>query len=91
MGDQIEKLAKAEVKRSKKNPSTKEKWLGKLAIAIQRAVSLASQSLFEDDDDKSSNISDKVEMETIQNDIQKLQEIINDHIEGIKTKTNSAR
>ena len=90
MGDQIEKLAKAEVKRSKKNPTTKEKWLGKLAIAIQRAVSLASQSLFEDDDDKSSNISDKVEMETIQNDIQKLQEIINDHIEGIKTKTNSA-
>ena len=63
VGEQINKLAKAEVKRSKKNPTTKEKWLGKLAIAIQRAVSLASEKLFDDDEnDSSSNKEYKAEM-----------------------------
>ena len=90
VGEQIGKLAKAEIKRSKKNPTTKEKWLGKLAIAIQRAVSLASQSLFDDDDDNSPNKKDKVEMEAIEKDIKKLQESINDQIKDINSKANKA-
>lgn len=79
------------MKRSKKNPTTKEKWLGKLAIAIQRAVSLASEKLFDDDEnDSSSNKEDKAEMDAIQKDIKKVQENINSQIEEMKTRTNSA-
>lgn len=49
VGKQIAILAKEEIENSKKNPVTKEKWLAKLGVSIQKTVSIASYSLFFDE------------------------------------------
>ena len=86
VGSQLSKLSKQEVERSKKNPKTKEKWLTKMTISVQKSVSLASSMLFADADDGEES-SDAV---TIQQDIERLKSSIQPLLDEIQGKKQIA-
>ena len=89
VGTVISNISKQEVESSKRNPKTKEKWLAKLAMSIQKSVSVASSGLFSDGGAKDGRGATEDEANEIQKDIEKLEESIQDHINEVKAKTQT--
>ena len=88
IGKEISNLSKLEIQKSKKNPITKTKWAEKLERSIQKSVSIASCSLFSDDDGNldSDPVAIQKEIEKLQVEIQARMQSINDIITTVGKK-----